>query len=183
MKKIPTIFKRDHSSMSHLLNVPHPDCDWVFNGEGVATQKYDGTCCLVKSGVLYKRREVKKNKPVPDGFVEADYDEATGKKVGWLKVTDDKSDKWHREAFQNNWMGDDGTFELVGPKIQGNPEGFEQHELIPHAEATRFPGAPTGFDKLRLWLSARDIEGLVWHHPDGRMAKIKKRDFGLGRKS
>ena len=24
-----------------------------------------------------------------------------------------------------------------------------------------------------------DIEGIVWHHPDGRMAKIKRRDFGL----
>lgn len=23
------------------------------------------------------------------------------------------------------------------------------------------------------------IEGLVWHHDDGRMAKIKRRDFGL----
>ena len=23
------------------------------------------------------------------------------------------------------------------------------------------------------------IEGIVWHHPDGRMAKIKARDFGI----
>jgi hypothetical protein len=26
-----------------------------------------------------------------------------------------------------------------------------------------------------------DIEGLVFHHPDGRMAKIKLRDFGMKR--
>ena len=26
---------------------------------------------------------------------------------------------------------------------------------------------------------ARNIEGIVWHHPDGRMVKIKARDFGL----
>jgi hypothetical protein len=24
----------------------------------------------------------------------------------------------------------------------------------------------------------KDIEGIVWHHPDGRMVKIKKKDFG-----
>jgi len=35
---------------------------------------------------------------------------------------------------------------------------------------------------FREWLKGRDIEGLVFHHPDGRMAKIKKRDFGLKRK-
>jgi hypothetical protein len=34
---------------------------------------------------------------------------------------------------------------------------------------------------LREWLLDRDIEGLVFHHPDGRMAKIKLRDFGLKR--
>jgi hypothetical protein len=27
-------------------------------------------------------------------------------------------------------------------------------------------------------LAGKDIEGIVWHHSDGRMAKIKLRDFG-----
>jgi len=35
---------------------------------------------------------------------------------------------------------------------------------------------------LRDWIKPLDIEGLVFHHPDGRMAKIKKRDFGFRRK-
>lgn len=26
-----------------------------------------------------------------------------------------------------------------------------------------------------------NIEGIVFHHPDGRMAKIKLRDFGISR--
>jgi hypothetical protein len=38
-----------------------------------------------------------------------------------------------------------------------------------------------GFDGLRAWLAERDIEGLVFHHSDGRMAKIRKADFGLAR--
>jgi hypothetical protein len=35
---------------------------------------------------------------------------------------------------------------------------------------------------LREWLSDKDIEGIVFHHPHGRMGKMKQRDFGLERK-
>ena len=37
------------------------------------------------------------------------------------------------------------------------------------------------FDGIRDYLRAHDMEGVVWHHPDGRMAKIKARDFGIKR--
>jgi hypothetical protein len=37
---------------------------------------------------------------------------------------------------------------------------------------------PRDFDGLREYLAGKDIEGIVWHHSDGRMAKIKLRDFG-----
>lgn len=87
MKKIPTIFKRNPANMKELLREEHPDCSWVFAGEGVPTRKYDGTCCLVKDGKLWKRREIKKGKSSPDGFELADYDEVTGKTVGWLPIT------------------------------------------------------------------------------------------------
>ena len=30
-------------------------------------------------------------------------------------------------------------------------------------------------------LSDAIVEGIVWHHPDGRMVKIKTKDFGLKR--
>lgn len=40
---------------------------------------------------------------------------------------------------------------------------------------------PRAFDALREYLRGRDIEGVVWHHPDGRMVKIKGKDFGLKR--
>lgn len=182
MKKIPTIFKRNPNNMNRLSNQPHPDCEWVFNGQGVATRKYDGTCCLVQNGILFKRREVKKGKAIPDKFIEADYDEVTGKRVGWMPCSvDDNSDAYHFEAFRGISYLDDGTYELVGPKIQGNPEGKEIHTLIPHSQAEQYLDAPTDFVALAEWLTHKDIEGLVWHHPDGRMAKIKKRDFGLNR--
>jgi len=182
MKKIPTIFKRDPKNMKKILNEHHPDCDWVFKGEGVPTRKYDGTCCRIKNGKLWKRREIKKGKSQPENFELADYDEITGKTVGWVPVKNNNNDdKWHIEAFgDGNWP--DGTYELCGPKIQGNPEGFEKHILIPHSEATQYNNVERTFDGIRIFLEKLDIEGLVFHHPDGRMAKIKKRDYELLRK-
>jgi hypothetical protein len=39
---------------------------------------------------------------------------------------------------------------------------------------------PLTFAGLRDWLLARPhYEGIVWHHPDGRRAKLKHRDFAL----
>lgn len=179
MKKIPTLFKRNPERMSEILREPNPDCQWVFDGEGIATRKYDGTCCRVKDGELWKRREFKKIRPQPERFELADYDEATGKSVGWVPV--EPTDRWHIEAFGNGEWAVDGTYELCGPKVQGNPEGFAFHVLIAHAAATRFYNVPRTFDGLRDFLGETDIEGIVFHHPDGRMAKIKKRDFGLRR--
>ena len=53
--------------------------------------------------------------------------------------------------------------------------------LISHTCAERYENAPRSFNELREWLKDRDIEGIVFHHPDGRMGKIKKRDFGQKR--
>ena len=186
MKKIPTIFDRDwNSDRSRVVDIPHPDCAWVFAGEGTATIKLDGTCCMVRDGALYKRREIKKADLIaraPAGFEVADTDELTGKVIGWVPVGDGPEDQYHREAFDGVGL-DDGTYELVGPKIQGNPEKSDSHVLWNHNDPVLIvPGdVPRTFDMLRAWLRSRDIEGLVFHHHDGRMAKIKLRDFGLKR--
>lgn len=183
MKKIPTLFERDwEGDRSYVLNSVAPGCEWVQAGEGVATRKIDGTCCLVRGGVLYKRYETKKEPP-PD-FEECEFDETTGKRVGWRPVGEGPEDKWHRAAWTGCDTWPDGTYELIGPKVQGNPEGKACHLLIRHGGGPAGPidGVPTDFNGLRTWLYGLDIEGIVWHHPDGRMAKIKKRDFGLRRR-
>lgn len=181
MKKIPTIFIRNPEDMRELLDQHHPDCEWVFAGEGKATKKYDGTCCKVEGGKLFKRREVKPGKEVPTEFVEEQFDENTGKRVGWMPVDqNNKQDKYHREAFAAaNFQ--DGTYELLGPKVQGNPEGLVCHALLRHSDAFVFDHCPRTMDGLWNWLFNMDIEGIVFHHPDGRMAKIKKRDLGQKR--
>lgn len=183
MKKIPTIFDRDwDGNRSRIINKPHPDCDWVFRGEGVVTRKIDGSCCMVRDGALFKRRELKKGEREPVGFEMVDFDEETGKTIGWIPVTEDPSDRWHREAFSPELA--DGTYELVGPKVQGNPEGYERHTLVRHDALIMTDQPPSReFEALASWLAGKDIEGIVFHHPDGRMGKIKLRDFGLRRKS
>lgn len=180
MKKIPTIFKRNPGNMKEITPEPNSSCAWVFSGEGIATRKYDGTCCRIEGGKLFKRRELKKDIPVPPDFVQADCDDTTGKIFGWIPVDpSNATDKWHISAFIPGMA--DGTYELLGPKIQGNPEGLTTHMLLLHSDADILDDVPRTFNGLREWFKSRNIEGIVFHHPDGRMAKIKKRDFGLAR--
>jgi hypothetical protein len=183
MKKIPTLFERDwNGDRSRVIAEPNPACLWVFAGEGLATRKLDGSSCLVRGGALFKRRELSGKQAESEGFELVTHDETTGKRVGWMPVGDSAEDAWHREALAHAEKPlADGTYELLGPKVQGNLERLTGHELWPHSEATRFADVPLEFEALREWLTGRDIEGLVWHHPDGRMAKIKLRDFGLHR--
>src|SRR5262245_26445289 len=41
MEKIPTLFERDEHF--HVVDRPRAECAWVFAGEGVGTEKLDGT--------------------------------------------------------------------------------------------------------------------------------------------
>lgn len=184
MRKIPTAFVRDFAGdPSRVLPEWHPDCLWVRDGEGVATRKLDGTCCLWMDGRLWKRREVPAQGQAPSGFILAETDRATGKDVGWVPVGEGPEDKWHRAALLvAPPMTELATYELVGPKVQGGVErDYERPTLVPHHRAEVFPDAPRDLDGLRAWLDGRDIEGLVWHHPDGRAAKLKLKDLGLRR--
>jgi hypothetical protein len=181
VQKIPTMFERDWAGdKSRVFPVPNPECAWVFAREGVATLKMDGTSCLVRAGRLFKRRELRPGDVRPADFEGAGHDRETGKTVGWVPVGDGAEDRWHREAFTGAELPD-GTYELLGPKVQGNPESYAVHTLERHGNHA-FLNVPRDFDGLREWLRGQDMEGLVFHHPDGRMAKIKKRDFGLPRK-
>lgn len=188
MQKIISLFQRNYDGDRLVRDEVVPGAEWVLAGEGVATRKWDGICVLIEGGTMWKRYEAKKGKTPPPGFVAAnDIDPNTGKQQGWLPVGDGPEDRWHREALLNDDAEpidyEDGTYELVGPKVQGNPERFDSHQLIRHG-AQVLPTAPRTFDALREFLSSAhpiSIEGIVWHHRDGRMVKIKAKDFGFKR--
>ena len=180
MQKIPTMFMRDESKPGHSATEEwNPECLWVREGEGVPTLKLDGTNVKIENGQLFKRQKPK----------ERDYDAAA-------YVPCDRAnpaDRWAWEGFDAGTAmyglasipPSNGIYELVGPKIQGNPQHYGAHALIrvvPPSLGVSLPrleAIERTFSGLRHYLEATPIEGLVFHHPDGRMAKIKRRDFGL----
>jgi hypothetical protein len=186
MQKIISLFQRNYDTDRLVRNEVTPGAEWVLKGEGIATVKWDGTCCMIKDGVLYKRYDAKRGKTPPDGFLPAqEPDPITGHWPGWLKVDNGSEDKYHREAWE--WFqienGErfehevEGTYELIGPKINGNKHNAIKHTLISHS--SRIVDAPRTYDDLNYWFAeVVHIEGVVWHHSDGRMVKIKKKDFG-----
>lgn len=183
MEKIPTLFLRNPENRATVLAEPNPECAWVLGGEGVATRKWDGTCVMLDgSGAWWARREVKPGKTPPTNYVPISTDDVTGKTMGWEPIEQSAFAKFHAEAVANTLTDGPGTYELLGPKINGNPDAFGHHVLMPHgwaplSERLAIQAAPRDYEGLREWLLAHPYEGIVWHHPDGRMAKLKRRDF------
>lgn len=180
MKKIPSIFERDWVGNPGLVTDQcNPSALWVFNGEGVATRKFDGTAVMVRDASLYCRYDAKNGKTPWPGFEPSEEapDPKTGHWAGWVP-TSNPQHKWQIAYFTTHVL-DPGTYEACGPHFQGNPEKFEQDTFVPHGK--ELLDAPRTFAELKEWFRGKDIEGIVWHHPDGRMAKIKKGDFGLRR--
>ncbi|MET0601838.1 MAG: hypothetical protein ABW167_07600 [Baekduia sp.] len=194
MKKIPTLLIRNPENPGEVLHEVTPGCEWVLAGHGIATRKYDGVCTLLDAdGVWFARREVKPDRPTPEGFVLTETDPATGKSVGWVPIAMSGHAKWHADALtvrEKRGLGplEAGTYELVGPRVNGNPERYDHHTLIAHANAQVIGLADWettdvtdddygGLRSTLLGLDEFGYEGIVWHHPDGRMAKLKARDF------
>jgi hypothetical protein len=191
MRKIPTLFVRNFdTNPRYVTRDITPGCEWVIEGEGSPTRMYDGTCVMFDGERWWARREVKEGKTAPDGFVALGADPETGKVMGYEPAGQSAFAIHHAEALVNGenvaedrwgaaappeWTT--GTYELLGPKVNGNPERFIVHELIRHDFAEKLPGVPRDFDGLAAWLHAHPYEGIVWHHEDSRMAKLKKRDF------
>jgi hypothetical protein len=193
-----------------VLDVVTPGCEWVLEGEGRATIKWDGSACLVRDGTLFRRFDRKPTKaarrrrkrrpyeealgpwdladmkPAPDGWepCEATADLVTGHWPGWVPVNILADDRWHREAWdyaqevakEAGIAVPEGTFELIGPKVQANPYDLERHLLMPHGAHGLSP-VPRTFDGMREVLSTLGHEGIVFWHDDGRMAKIRRRDY------
>lgn len=178
MRKIPTVFARDRNTKKFLvMDEVNPGCEWVLNGEGIATRKFDGTCVMVKDGKLYKRYAGAREAVV--GFIPSDGPYMTDEQQpGWIAIGNGPDDRWHRFAWDN--LEDnlpDGTYELVGPLINGNSEQMTDYEFIRHGQWT-INDVPRTYVELKDYFRSLPYEGIVWWHPDGRLAKLKRKDFG-----
>lgn len=181
MKKISTLFKKDPNDLGRVINEINPENEWALTNSR-ATRKWDGTACCVIDGNIYKRYDVKKGKQVPTNAIACqEPDEITGHWPHWVPCSIfNNADKYFFEAFIPS-KHHDGTYELCGPKIQGNPEKLGDHLLIPHG-VNILPIYDYSFDAIKQFLTDNDIEGIVFHERRGnRMCKIRKSDFGIKR--
>lgn len=186
MKKMSTLYEmiyHDNHTATITENVREEN-RWVFEEEGVlATRKFDGTACAIIDGEIYRRYDAKNGKKAPEGAIPCcEADPITGHHPHWVKCDRTKKmDRYHFEAFDKGFF-EDGTYELVGPKLQGNPERFDDHVLVTHG-GVFFDIADWSFEGFKTFLSnpKNDIEGIVFHGKDGKMCKLRKADFGIKR--
>lgn len=189
MKKIPTLFERvyeNHKVVGILPNVTE-GCEFVLEGKGDATIKWDGSCCAVINNNFYKRYDAKKGKKPPLGAIpcQPEPDPITGHFPCWVECRlEDPADKWFWEAYKKTsmWTNEghslaDGTYEAIGKHFQGNPYGMEDDELVRHG--INIVEVPRTFEGIKQWLSDNYVEGLVFWYEDEPRCKIKRTDFGL----
>ena len=183
MKKIKTLFKKNPKDLGRVINEIDPENLWVLK-LGVPTQKFDGTACAIIDNRLYKRFDLKKGRKLPDGAIPCqEPDLITGHHPHWIPCRrGDNSNKYHFEAFEILDEVKDGTFELCGPKVNGNRENLKFHELIQHG-GTILNLSDFSFSSIKKYLEQNDIEGIVFHEKNNgkRMCKIRKSDFGIKR--
>lgn len=198
MKKIPTLFKRVYEGKRPVAISPSvtPGFEWVLEGLGTATIKYDGSACAIVNGVFCKRYDAKAGKPVPEGAIKCqeEADPVTGHLPCWLPCSKDRpEDKWFWIALDNaiNWplphhlrirINDDGaiangTFEAVGPHFGTNPHLLSEDNLIPHGDTAVI--VERSFNGIKSYLAEHMIEGLVFWKDGEPQCKIKRSDFGL----
>lgn len=181
MKKIPTLFERvyeNHKVVGIKPNVTD-GMEWVFDGEGVATVKIDGSCCAIINGEFYKRYDAKKGRKPPHGAIPCcEPDVVTGHHPHWVKVEEfNPADKWYMSAYRGTKHLTDGTYEAVGVHFQGNPYGLTCDVLIKHGQ--KIVDVERTFDGIKKYLEENYIEGIVFWKDGEPKCKIKRSDFGL----
>jgi hypothetical protein len=184
MRKIPTLFKRvfDDGAM-YITREVTPGLEWVLEGKGEATEKVDGSAVARINGVWYKRFDAKRGRRIPPGSIACQPipDLYTGHWPHWTPADlENPSNRWFKAAVGNTpWIGDaDGTFELVGKHLQGNPYGLDDDFLERHGRI-KIKDCPRTFDGIEEYLRTHEIEGIVWWLDGEPRCKIKRTDFGF----
>ena len=155
--------------------------EWVFEDESVmAIEKLHGTNVSIV---------------IKEGVVAEIYNRTS--RIQFIN----KGKKFISEGILNSFergyidlLGDGQHFgELIGPKVNGNPYKLEQHLWIPfstfgqkHLKYKCWGKYSKTFESIREWFKElmplytsmkgdREgfVEGIVFTHPDGRMAKLR----------
>ena len=186
MRKISTIFERNWGGNRSVI--PHLIVEFDFE-TAIATEKLDGTNIRVtvrNGGVV--RVEKRKN--------PTKLEKQKGILNPWYVDADEYAtqDKWIFDAVKNTDLSKvpDGEWpaEAIGKNIQGNPLNLEGNQIFIFSlpswrKKITLNNVPTTFEGIKDYLSTQKsligndclMEGIVWHHPNGEMVKIKRKDF------
>jgi len=189
MPKLESPFVRVELKNGDYVCTPKitPGYEWVFEDPTVhAVEKLHGTNCsiIIENGAItsiWNRTERlpffnKGKSHIIQGILES-----YGR--GYCELED------------GQWFG-----ELIGEKVNGNPHNIEGHLWLPfktycwnHLSYTSFGKYPKNYESFSEWFKTlmplyslrthgKDfanpfVEGVVFTHPDGRMAKLRKDMF------
>lgn len=202
MKKIPTILPKDPNNLG--LVIPGE----ILENIEYFQLKIDGTSVMIKDFDPYARYDAKliinKHgkktfltkedviKKLPIGAIQCqEPDTKSGHWPHWVLAT--KGNPQHQyilEAYDNllDKMDDgifDGTYECIGPKIQGNPHNEEKHLLIAHdTKQLRYnvdfnEMNKDSYEYFKKLFKEFPYEGLVAYNNNREpIGKIRRSDFG-----
>jgi hypothetical protein len=185
MEKIECPFVRKLNEKGEYLVTPEitPGYSWVFEDDSVmAIEKLHGTNVSIL---------------ITDGVITSVWNRT--ERIPFFN----KGKKWLIEGVLNSFergymefLPDGQHFgELIGPKVNGNPYKLDTHLWIPfktfcqkHLRYKSWGKYPKDFETISAWFEKdliplyasmqgnRDngfVEGVVFTHPDGRMAKLR----------
>lgn len=181
MKKMKTLFNQDERYK--VISELRAENSFVLDGDYSVYRKRDGTSVMIEDNQMYRRYDAneKKGRKIPKGSIHCQTEPApNGSFPVWVGVkSDEPSDKFHIQAFnqQKHWL--DGTYELCGEKINGNKENIQGVKLIKH-DSEEIKGLELTFDGVKEYLTDNVIEGLVIKdNKTGLMTKIRRKDYGM----
>jgi len=188
MKKIPTIFMPDLRIPGRVYNAVTPECQWVFdrneNGDpiGSVKRKYDGRCFCIHDSKLWERKDIPNGETLPDLWRLIKCDDIYQCTRLWEPVdTEDPRNGDAVGALRRLCTPDEGTYELIGPLVRGNPENVSMSVFVRHDHVPSYFIPSRNFDSIRLALKFNNVYGFIFTHPDGRKAKINRTHYGLDR--
>lgn len=179
---VPTMFKRSAEG-EHLVIAEFTEgCEWCLTELSLVSLniKLDGTLCRIKNSLFYKK--------LSTGLVRVDPDNTADEYLCAAK----------RNA-ERTYPLPDGYYTAYGPKINGNPQGADDHYMIRIApvDVSLMVGfvatdIKRGFgisidefyNSVKQTLLESTVQGFIfmWEKPIMRpykMAQITRRDFGF----
>lgn len=168
-----------------------PDYKWVFEDDGVlATDKIDGTnvCLRIREGKI-----IQVFNRLNEKFIFQ-----TNHQTRWEGACLEGLARAIQKGWLKDWHNGDFYAELIGEIINGNRHQIDGHLLVPFEYLKKCfwkswiqNKYPKTYESISAWFKDGLIslfnqkmklpeimaEGIVFYHPDGRMAKLRRDMF------